>query len=56
VKDYSAGFVKNATPHSLASSREQTVKTNENGEFQFTDLPPGKYILKVAHKDYFEGL
>jgi hypothetical protein len=54
VKDYSAGFVKNATLTLLGSSREQTVKTNGNGEFQFTDLAPGKYTLKVTHKDYFE--
>ena len=56
VKDYSAGFVKNATLvlTLLGSSRGQSASTNENGEFQFTDLAPGKYTLKVTHKDYFE--
>jgi hypothetical protein len=56
VKDTSAEFVKNAV---LAltlsgSSRGPSATTNENGEFQFTDLVPGKYTLKVTHKDYFE--
>ena len=56
VKDYSAAFVKNATLvlTLLGSSRGQSASTNENGEFQFTDLAPGKYTLKVTHKDYFE--
>ena len=56
VKDYSAGFVKNATLAlvRLGSSLGQTVNTNENGEFQFTGLAPGKYTLKVIHKDYYE--
>ena len=56
VKDYSAGFVKNAilTLTLLGSSRGPSATTNENGEFQFTDLSPGKYTLKVTHKDYFE--
>jgi hypothetical protein len=55
VKDYSAGFVKNATLTLtlVGSGRGQSVNTNENGEFQFSDLNPGKYTLKVAHKDYF---
>jgi hypothetical protein len=56
VKDYSAGFVKNAmlTLTLSGSSRGQSTNTNENGEFQFTDLAPAKYTLKVTHKDYFE--
>lgn len=56
VKDYSAGFVKNAalTLTLFGSSRGQSANTNENGEFQFSDLNPGKYTLKVTHKDYFE--
>jgi hypothetical protein len=56
VKDYSAGFVKNAmlTLILSGSSRGLSTNTNENGEFQFTDLAPGKYTLKVTHKDYFE--
>jgi hypothetical protein len=56
VKNYSAGFVKNATLMLtlLGSSRGPSATTNENGEFQFTDLSPGKYTLKVTHKDYFE--
>lgn len=56
VKDYSAGFVKNAilTLTLSGSSRGQAANTNENGEFQFTDVGPGKYTVKVTHKDYFE--
>jgi hypothetical protein len=56
VKDYSGGFVENAalTLTLSASSRGQSRNTNENGEFQFTDLAPGKYTLKVTHKDYLE--
>jgi carboxypeptidase family protein len=57
VKDYSAGFVKNATLTLTlsGSSRGQSTNTNENGEFQFTDLAPGKYTMKVAQEDYFEA-
>jgi Carboxypeptidase regulatory-like domain len=56
VKDYSAGFVKNAalTLTLVGSSRGQFVNTDENGEFQFSDLNPGKYTLKVTHKGYIE--
>ena len=56
VKDYSAGFVKNAmlTLTLSGSSRGQSTNTNENGEFQFIDLAPAKYTLKVTHKGYFE--
>jgi uncharacterized protein (DUF2141 family) len=56
VKDFSAGFVKNATltVALLESGRGQAAKTNEKGEFQFTNLPPGKYTLKVTHEDYSE--
>jgi Carboxypeptidase regulatory-like domain len=56
VKDFSAAFVKNATLTLvlLESGRAQAAKTNEHGEFQFTDLMPGKYTLKVTHDDYSE--
>jgi hypothetical protein len=56
VKDSSAGFVKSAilTLTLLGSSRGSSATTNENGEFQFTDLAPGKYTLKVTHRGYFE--
>jgi Carboxypeptidase regulatory-like domain len=56
VKDFSTGFVKNATLTLvlLESGRGQAAKTNENGEFQFTNLTPGKYTLKVTHEDYSE--
>jgi hypothetical protein len=57
VKDYSAGFVKNAalTLTHLGSSRTQSANTNENGEFQFADLAPGKYTMKVTREDYSEA-
>lgn len=57
VKDYSAGFVKNATVAITlwGSRRVQSATTNENGEFQFSDLAPGKYALKVTQEDYFEA-
>lgn len=56
VKDFRVGFVKNATLTLvlLESGRAQAAKTNENGEFQFIDLMPGKYTLKVTHEDYSE--
>jgi hypothetical protein len=56
VRDFSAGFVKNATLTLalLESGRGQAAKTNEKGEFQFTNLPPGKYTLKVTREDYSE--
>jgi hypothetical protein len=56
VKDVSAGLVKNATLTlaPLESGRGQAAKTNENGEFQFANLTPGKYTLKVTHEDYSE--
>jgi carboxypeptidase family protein len=57
VKDYSAGFVKNAklTLTLSGSNRGQPANTNENGEFQFTDLAPGKYTMKVRQAGYFEA-
>ncbi|HKN77051.1 MAG TPA: carboxypeptidase-like regulatory domain-containing protein [Candidatus Acidoferrum sp.] len=56
VKDYSAGFVKDAalTLTLVGSSQGQSVNTNENGEFQFSDVTPGRYYLKVAHEGYYE--
>jgi len=56
VKDFAAGFVKNATLTLalLESGQGQTAKTNENGEFLFSNLPPGKYSLKVTQEDYSE--
>jgi hypothetical protein len=55
VKD-SVGSVRNATLTLvlLESGRAQAAKTNENGEFQFNDLTPGKYTLRVTHEDYSE--
>ena len=52
VKDYSDGFVKNATLTLtlLGSSPGQSANTDGNGEFQFSDFNPGKYTLKVTQE------
>ena len=48
--------VKNAT---LTATHIETgimhvVNSNEKGDFQFVNLEPGKYALKVSHREYAE--
>ena len=56
LKDYSAGFVKDArvTLNVSGARRGRSAGTNENGEFQFADIAPGRYTLKVTPEGYEE--
>jgi len=56
IQGYSDGPAKNAT---LTATHIETVtihvvNSNEEGDFQFVSLEPGKYTLKVSHQEYSE--
>ena len=40
---------------SLESGQIHVATSNDKGEFQLSDLEPGKYALRAAHDGYWDG-
>ena len=57
VNDVWHGPLKDATLTLTSSESGQVHLTtsNDKGEFQFIDLEPGKYSLRVTHNGYWDG-
>jgi Carboxypeptidase regulatory-like domain len=57
VNDAFDGPLKNAslTLTSSESGQIYVATSNDKGEFQLTDLAPGKYALRAAHDGYWDG-
>jgi hypothetical protein len=56
VNDVWHGPLKNArlTLTSSESGQIHVTTSNDKGEFQFIDLEPGKYALRVTHRGYWD--
>ena len=50
VKDANGGVVSNATVtmHDEAKNTDRTVTTNDQGEYLFSQLPPGNYTAMIT--------
>ena len=43
------------TVTSLESGQIHVARSNDKGEFQLSDLEPGKYTLRASHDGYWDG-
>ena len=48
IKDQNGAVISGA----VVTTKNQTVVTNENGEFTFENLPPGSYTLRVSSNGF----
>ena len=54
VRSFRDGTVSGATL-TLVGQQTQTAISNAKGGFEFFNVEPGKYTLKVAHEGYFDS-
>jgi len=54
VRDTQGAVVQNAevTARNVATNLSRATTTNENGDYRLSDLPPGRYELKVAASNF----
>lgn len=53
ITDYSLSPLSNALVYAEINGKFKTgATTNENGEFEFLDIPPGTYQIKIYHPEY----